>query len=120
MVTEPRSIVGRLKGVIAAPDRFVALLSIVVSLGVFALGIVRESPIALLIGVLIGIPGAVWYFSRGNAPVGAGFRLSGDAYNVVSGLFFLASALAMGSFALRDTPYDRPEILFVLIPVLVG
>lgn len=120
MVTEPLSIGGRLKGVIAAPDRLFALLLIAVSLGVFALGIVRASPIALLIGVLIGIPGAVWYLLRGNVAVGAGFRLSDDAYNIVSGLFFLVSALALGSFALRDTPYDRPEILFVLIPVLVG
>lgn len=120
MVSMPQSISERLKAVIAAPDWVVALLSIVVSLALLALGIARESPVALLIGVLIGVPGAVWYLSRGNVPVGEGFRLSDDAYSFVSGLFFLAFAFALGSFALRDTPYNRPEIFFVLIPLLVG
>jgi hypothetical protein len=102
------------------PDRILALSAVGISFVLIALSVFKASPVALLLALLFGIPGAVWLLSKGKIPLGTGVPLSDDALFVVSGSYFLVLAGIVTLFALRELPYARPIQFFLLVPLLVG
>ena len=105
---------------VGSPDIILASIALGASLLLIIIGSVRASPISMLLALLIGIPGAIWILSKGKIPLGGSLPITDDVFFTVSGCYFFILAISIVSFILRDLPYSRPALFFLLVPLLVG